>query len=801
MATNNTIQCALSALFARRANNTPGRFKAGGTIAGKRQQYVRVKPSRTSKSSGATFISQIFNVPGAQEFFSGLTDMELAQITPYMRLQLKDADNANIELPMTFIDREATAASKGASTFVTDTAAWNTSHLPRALTSVSKEADINILSVGIEDLTSRPEEEGSNIVVTIKFFLRNMNDLLKFFPGTTTIADPMVPGPTPQYGIPVSRLIQRVNTDIYEPTDNRIMLITGWSVPDGVRSEIKDALERSRLVLNLTLRDHTFSMADNGTVEMEVVYNAATDGFLTGEKARLVSLSDAEEKRVEEIEKEVEKLNNQIATHETALGGTESDRLTDLRDKLKEVLEEKTKIFRTGTQGFFTLFFDMLRPRVDLIVDARGELEELENQRIAGPGLSGYFDCYTVQNKLDKLTFSNDVGLISIGMPATGEEIAENIENAVKNLVEEGGEEEVDFVLDNSHAYVMFGDIVEALLETITINTQRRRGLSGAKKKQFYSNFPTLFLCPMDYFSNLCAGKKRGGSRPGETHTSGRRQKRVMRNVADMPIVFDQFLNSFVNKFARTGATDVSLKALFNFLVKDVLGRALGNGLSCWETSEAFNAHLPGMIFPFTYKPRKNAAGIALPPPDSLPRSLKRVEKTIDMGTLKKSVVYPKLFGPTSEGVEDGILFYVPDLGAIESRLGGTVSKRYKLNNDLGIQNVFLANKDGAILNYSFSKNNQPKLAEARVFGKGNIGGGDDISGGNLYNLTIDFVGNTFLRVGSLIFVETIGLGISRKLNNKLMIGGYYVVNKLTHNVSPDGFITTAECIYNHVNM
>ena len=110
----------------------------------------------------------------------------------------------------------------------------------------------------------------------------------------------------------------------------------------------------------------------------EVVLDTETTGLSTAQKHRIVEVGCVE-------------LNNQIATHEDALGGAESEKLTALRDKLKELLEEKTKIFRTGTQGFFTLFFDRLRERVDLIVDKDGELDELENQRIKGPGMSTYF--------------------------------------------------------------------------------------------------------------------------------------------------------------------------------------------------------------------------------------------------------------------------------------------------------------------------------------------------------------------------------------------------------------------------
>ena len=112
-----------------------------------------------------------------------------------------------------------------------------------------------------------------------------------------------------------------------------------------------------------------------------------------------------------------------------------------------------------------------------------------------------------------------------------------------------------------------------------------------------------------------------------------------------------------------------------------------------------------------------------------------------------------------------------------------------------GVYWLNLAADDGLVKGWSFSKTDAPYLSESRVFGENGLGR-EDISGGNLYNLNITMVGNGLFKPGSLVFVNPKGLGFDAVLAEKLMIGGYYTVVKLDHEITSGGYDTNVELVY-----
>ena len=57
-------------------------------------------------------------------------------------------------------------------------------------------------------------------------------------------------------------------------------------------------------------------------------------------------------------------------------------------------------------------------------------------------------------------------------------------------------------------------------------------------------------------------------------------------------------------------------------------------------------------------------------------------------------------------------------------------------------------------------------------------------------------VGNGLFKPGSLVFVNPKGLGFDAVLAEKLMIGGYYTVVKLDHEITSAGYDTNVELVY-----
>ena len=57
-------------------------------------------------------------------------------------------------------------------------------------------------------------------------------------------------------------------------------------------------------------------------------------------------------------------------------------------------------------------------------------------------------------------------------------------------------------------------------------------------------------------------------------------------------------------------------------------------------------------------------------------------------------------------------------------------------------------------------------------------------------------VGNGLFKPGSLVFVNPKGLGFDAVLAEQLMIGGYYTVVKLDHEITSGGYDTNVELVY-----
>lgn len=108
----------------------------------------------------------------------------------------------------------------------------------------------------------------------------------------------------------------------------------------------------------------------------------------------------------------------------------------------------------------------------------------------------------------------------------------------------------------------------------------------------------------------------------------------------------------------------------------------------------------------------------------------------------------------------------------------------------------------GLLKNIKFSKTDMAYLREARYFNQGTYG---LLQLGAVYNVQLELFGNTLFYPGMEVFIDPRSFGGSQwdpttpgSTGNALGIGGYHVITKVTNKISPSGFTTSLDALFQY---
>ena len=261
----------------------------------------------------STMISLIHGIKEADEFFRMPTKLA-SHLVPKIRLFFLDSKGNKDEV--LFSQSDTVAANPDSQLF-------------NVMSGQNKGGDAGIVSVDVEDLTTQPDEEGNSLVAKIKLFF-------KTFEAFTNPKVASASG-TKSYAELITRRDSRSST--FDPLDNRIQLHLGYNLPDVEPSElgitrsryklIEKAIYKSVRLLNLTLREHTFNFNEDGSIELDITYNAALDGIYRDMRTDLFQ-THAAQKRVAEVSEKIQQIKKK----------------KDLSDEDKENIERYAAVTR-----------------------------------------------------------------------------------------------------------------------------------------------------------------------------------------------------------------------------------------------------------------------------------------------------------------------------------------------------------------------------------------------------------------------------------------------------------------------
>jgi len=122
-----------------------------------------------------------------------------------------------------------------------------------------------------------------------------------------------------------------------------------------------------------------------------------------------------------------------------------------------------------------------------------------------------------------------------------------------------------------------------------------------------------------------------------------------------------------------------------------------------------------------------------------------------------------------------------------------------------GTFHFLIGNNKGLLKNIKFSKTDMAYLREARYYNQGNYG---LLQLGAVYNVDLELFGNTIFYPGMEIFIDPRSFGgpqwdptkggKGRSIANALGIGGYHTITRVTCTISPSGFTTSVQAVFQY---
>ena len=765
----------------------------GGTY-----RYVKI----INSNDPAVFLSQTMAIPDASLFF-GISNQKLSSLYPYAKVfqiinKGKGRKNEKLEeIPtgLTFWQAHKVVDPKGSFDKWFSKGSLN-------------HGEVGLRSVEYVYKGTNPAEVNSHLDCTLKYHFSNIKGLNAPYIGK---------------GKSFTQLIVRKGQcgNVASFQENVLRGNFGWNYPRDLNlidKKLARALLLGRNSLTMYLKNHEFTINQDGSADLTITYASAIEAALNNNSAANLIYNDKLDDKIRQKRNKLKKirkmrkgqvdeakrvgakgpkankaetaLEREVAAHQRQAAHQGYHKILDtlLNSKYIKYItvpieavgklthskiidqnagDNKRKDYEIGGKTFNAANRDksqLLRClKQDMIIKraVQSESEDGTDFRTGGkPDMGKVLNLMRKQqglsedNQADEQVWSPDK--IKEARKLYGESFGHDKENFFK--VED---QTVDI------AFCHFGDLIEAGARILKGKSTSREVFG-----EDFSQFPIIVTGPI-VVPDMCPeiGKRR------------------VENIADLPVSLDLVVDMWLNKIVRKGKTTYEFRRYLQDMMFYLLPKVLGsecNGLT----------ELPNMI------PRVDFVTLrGVPDKKGRYRAPHRVVggRGIHIDTTS-FVSDRRKIEWNADGMEQKSFEYV--LLYAEMRDRSLLNGKKKQDEANGIYHLPIGTDSAAIRDYSFSKNDTEYYSEAKVMGSMNSKDcKDDISGGIVYNLSIKMAGNGFFKPGQLLYVDMQPLGWGSinnlsSMQNQLRVGGYYAITKVTSHIDEDGYHTTLESLY-----
>ena len=627
--------------------------------------------------------------------------------------------------------------------------------------------------------------------------------------------------------------------DEFDSSDYEIKASVGWAQWDASTKELSsdfvESVNHSKTNLFLSLTDHEFSIGQDGTFELTITYRSRMEGLLESPKSNvlfcdkhIVSESPsfkallAYEEGLEKLNKEEckdnksekEKLKKSLVRIQDGLRNeTYKNVITNLmhperfipdfnaqqqdRADFQAQLEEDS-VPETDEYGMPTA----VSMPDDIIIDDIIETPTSNTDFLTG-GASPQRLIYSIltnQDERAELSATGKVETEQFKQVGYGRIATNDMEfDAPEWLLSEASVTDGDKIIyspANSEEmivnYFYLGDLMDMLMITIFDNEKYDSLSPEVRKKYAFNNNEIenlrLVLGPIQIRDPI-----------------DNKIKSI--NMADLPVSVKAFTEWFHRKVIKKRRVVYEFQTFMKDMISDLIQTVLGK--ECFDDIEQ---HKSSIRTHFISAP----LGEGLDP--ILQRAFEQSGQTSDTSevhqnprldmnaiTIKEPIFEDHDKNKRADEHVHYIVMFAQGPGGL--RYPGTPGNELEDNmtpkeQDLqkGIYHLFIGRDRGLVTNVNFNKTNQPYLRQARLENMGAFNPIAQLS--DVYEATIDMMGNTMFLPGSRLYLNPFGLawgesfGLPHQrgtISNIMGLGGYHIVTRVNNYIESGVFKTTLD--------
>ena len=613
--------------------------------------------------------------------------------------------------------------------------------------------------------------------------------------------------------VPISTECFEATMMEYDPRDFEIKACVGWSTPANFSSivnqlqssrekgesygrDLQAAINATRIALYLTLTTHELNFNENGSVDLNVNYQARLSGLARSPDANIFGISSKFKGTLRGIDKKLKQVNQDISKQLNKYdqgASARNDVIEGLNREKEDLLEEKLKITKLDKAIKYKRFLNNLyrdqkiysytvpASRRTLLKNmtpeqrARAARNRVESdnylvgwnpQSDSGAAAAMYDSAANRINELSKVeTSDKDLTDEEKGQAAVR---GLNLERAAKNTN-----------TDLKIPFFYLGDLIDAVLEYvgIIVDKEDSRGSLQLILSQVELIDP-LLAYQVESIKVECPDNKdvevlRALSQVDPMRFRGLTGIKFTTNIASMPVSLEVFQEWFINNIVKPQVEEYNVLRFIKTVCSSLIGKAFNS--TCFEDLN-FNLRFDTSIFNFD----KTFTG-KVTTVQELASSKRKADK-------KDCVALSKNQKPT---IPTFILY------SVDSR---PLTGDYDKDVSTGIYHYYLGAACGIAKKISFNRNDLPYYREGRLQRKSALSA---VQLRELYNASIQMVGNNLHKNGQYIYVNPIAIGAGSmqqkgslpNLARLLGIGGYYMVTRVSHDISSAGFDVSIDAI------
>ena len=601
-------------------------------------------------------------------------------------------------------------------------------------------------------------------------------------------------------------------TSKYEGERFRIKIVAGWSTPPGFANIVDEmdaargknpgygtalqkAIDRTRVALYLQNTTHELTFNEDGSVGLNIDYQASLSGILRAPNADIFTGGTEYEQKIEELEESLEKQNKEIKTYTTKKPGitSEDEQLQAMSSKKQKTLEELTSLIKKEKSLKYKRFLCSLytsgkiyslkipRNQFSLLKDLTPAQRAKESQRrIANSSLykAGFEPQNPTNADLDQM---NEMASYMVDQGDATTDSAQFIQNLrdnqfAKSLKDMSGN-------DVEIPYFYLGDFIDGILGYLqNIVTQK-----GDKIGSFQLLLGQIeLLDPHLAFQIKQVDIKCGNAKDAIISRAmadinplkfrGLNNIKFSTSLASLPISLEFFQEWFINNVVRSQRETYPFLQFLKAVCSGLISHAFNS--ACFDDALKFNLRFDTSIFNFD----KNYTG--------------RFPSVVDLATSKTNAddISREQLSPRTKTLIPSIVLY-----SVDSQPTSEGDYSHDLAN--GIYHYYLGASCGIAKKIQFQRQNMPYYREARI---GRTSALSAVQLREMYNAQVEMVGNNLHRNGQYMFINPIAIGAGAAAPRSgdlptfaqlLGIGGYYLISKVSHEISAGGFNVSVTAI------